>query len=291
MKTNSLFVLLFFLVFSSCNKKEEVKNSPSYFKGEINFYTDDSFRSVAQALADAYTISYPEAKINVVAKKEDFAFLDLLNNKAQLIIMSRELSPKEKQAYKDKVDLDLLPSNFAADAVVFVVSKESQLNSIKYEDIIKELNSNDKKIIFDGANSSNLNFVAQTIRQQPSELKFSVIPGNENLIEQLHKYPDKIGVISLNTISRPYGAEAEKLRNEIKILPVTYKDKTYEPKIENLRSMEYPFTRVLYFLTNEGNFNLANGIIRFSCTQLGQMVVAKEGLQPYNIFKREVQMR
>ena len=55
--------------------------------------------------------------------------------------------------------------------------------------------------------------------------------------------------------------------------------------------MKYPFTRILYFLTNEGNFGLGNGFIRFSCTQVGQIVVSKEGLQPYNIFKREVQMR
>lgn len=47
----------------------------------------------------------------------------------------------------------------------------------------------------------------------------------------------------------------------------------------------------LYFLTNEGHFGLGNGFIRFSCTQKGQIVVSKEGLQPYNIFKREVMMR
>jgi phosphate transport system substrate-binding protein len=58
-----------------------------------------------------------------------------------------------------------------------------------------------------------------------------------------------------------------------------------------MRKMKYPFTRVLYFLTNEGNFNIANGFIRFSCTHLGQKIVQKEGLQPYNIYKREVQMR
>ncbi|MFC5875843.1 hypothetical protein ACFP3I_25195 [Chryseobacterium arachidis] len=39
--------------------------------------------------------------------------------------------------------------------------------------------------------------------------------------------------------------------------------------------MTYPFTRVLYFLTNEGNFNIANGFIRYSCTQLGQMIVQR----------------
>jgi len=77
----------------------------------------------------------------------------------------------------------------------------------------------------------------------------------------------------------------------VKILKVIQNNKTYEPRVENFGNMSYPFTRVLYFLTNEKYFGLGNGFIRFSCTQLGQIVVAKEGLQPFNIFKREVQMR
>ena len=110
-------------------------------------------------------------------------------------------------------------------------------------------------------------------------------------MKEISQYPDKIGVVSLNTLSRPYGAEATQLRDLVKILPVSDGRNSYEPTPENLRNMSYPFTRVLYFLANEGNFQLANGIIRFSCTQLGQMVVEKEGLQPYNIYRRQVQMR
>ena len=60
---------------------------------------------------------------------------------------------------------------------------------------------------------------------------------------------------------------------------------------ENLKNMTYPFTRILYFLTNEAYYGLGNGLIRFSCQQLGQIVVEKEGLQPYHIFNREVRMQ
>ena len=159
------------------------------------------------------------------------------------------------------------------------------------DEIRSELNSDQKRIIFDGTNSSNLNFVAQKLNTTPDKLKFSIINGNRNIIEQLNQYPDKIGVIALNTISRPYDKESEDLKNSVKILNVVEKGKAYEPNISNIKEMTYPFTRVLYFLTNEGYYGLGNGFIRFSCQQLGQIVVEKEGLQPYNIFKREVQMR
>ena len=233
----------------------------------------------------------PESKINLIIKKEDLALLDLLDNKVRVIVMSRELSDKEKKGFKDKIGLELQPAKFAADAVVFIVPKNSSRETISMDEIKKELNDDKNNIIFDGTNSSNLNFVAQKFKTTPDQLKFSIINGNKNLVEQLNKFPDKIGTISLNTISRPYDPESLELKNSVKILKVVEGNKSYEPKVENLANMSYPFTRVLYFLTNEKYFGLGNGFIRFSCTQLGQIVVSKEGLQPFHIFKREVQMR
>ncbi|UBB89288.1 substrate-binding domain-containing protein [Candidatus Kaistella beijingensis] len=290
MKHNfQIFLISFFVLVISCKKTDKIVDNPQL--GTITVTADESFKSVSEALTERYMALNPNTKINLVIKKEDLAFLDLLDNKARVIIMSRELTEKEKQGYKDKIDMEMQPAKFAADAVVFVVPKNSAKENISVEEIEKELQSDNKKIIFDGTNSSNLNFVAQKFKSTPDKLKYSIISGNKNIIEQLNKYPDKIGVISLNTISRPYDKESESLKNSVKILKVVEGGKSYEPDIINLKNMTYPFTRVLYFLTNEGYYGLGNGFIRFSCQQLGQIVVEKEGLQPYNIFKREVQMR
>ncbi len=290
MKNSFNIILLFFLTILVIGCKKEEK-SPSYHKGEMTILTDESFKSVTEALAEGYMINYPETKIKVVTKKEDLGFLDLLKDKARIVVMSRDLSAEEIKSYEEQVDLKFLPAKFAADAVVFVVPKDSPKQSISMEEIAQGMQSDKKEFIFDGANSSNLNFIAQKLKKQPGELKFSIIPGSKNIIEELNKYPGKIGVIGLNTFSRPYDKESEQLKSMVKILPVEYKGKPYAADPENLRTMNYPFTRVLYFLTNEGNFNLANGFIRYSCTQLGQMIVEKEGLQPYNLYRREVQMR
>lgn len=290
MKNSVKILVLFFfsIVAVSCKKEDK---SPSYHKGEMTILTDESFKSITEALAEGYMINYPETKIKVVTKKEDLGFVDLLNDKARIVVMSRDLTTEETKTYEEHVELKILPARFAADAVVFVVPKDSPKESISMEEITQGMQSEKKKFIFDGTNSSNLNFVAQKLKKLPKDLKFSIIPGSKNIIEELNKYPDKIGVIGLNTFSRPYDKEAEQLRNMVKILPVENKGVLYNTDPENLRKMNYPFTRVLYFLTNEGNFNIANGFIRYSCTQLGQMIVQKEGLQPYNLYRREVQMR
>lgn len=289
MKINILAVLFCIILVSCSKEKKQDIDNPN--KGEITIEVDESFQSVTEALTERYMALNPQTKINLVVKKEDLALLDFFERKIRVVVLSRELSAKEKETFDKKIDLPWQPAKFAADAVLFVVPKNSALESISMDDIYKELQSEDKRLIFDGTNSSNLNFVAQKFNRKPSELKFSIINGNENVVEQLKKYPDKIGVISYNTISRPFGEEAEKLRNEVKILKITQGNKTYEPSLSNLKVMTYPFTRILYFLTNEGYYGLGNGFIRFSCTQLGQIVVEKEGLQPYNLYKREVQMR
>ena len=291
MKNRSLALLIcIFTFFVSCKKTEKVLvDDPQ--QGEITVAADESFQSVTEALTQRYMALNPKTKINLVIKKEDLAFLDLLENKVRVIVMSRDLSEEEKSAYKDKIDMDILPAKFAVDAVVFVVSKNSVKQSLSMKEIADLLSSDNKSVIFDGTNSSNLNFVAQKLDKKPSELKFSIINGNKNIIDEINKHPEKIGVISLNTISRPYDKESQELRNSVKILPVISNQNAVMPEIATIRDMSYPFSRVLYFLTNEAYYGLGNGLIRFSCQQLGQIVVQKEGLQPYNIFRREVQMR
>lgn len=283
-----LLIVISAIVFSCSKEKKKEIDTPN--KGVITIESDESFKSVAEALVERYTALNPETKINLIIKKEDFGLLDLLDKKARVVIMSRELSQKEKEAYDQKIDLPWQPAKFAADAVLFVVPKDSPLEAISVEEISNELQSDKKRLVFDGTNSSNLNFIAQKFNKKPSDLKFSIINGNENVAEQLKNYPDKIGVISYNTISRPFGKEAERLRNELKILKIVKDNIVYDVSNDNLKNMTYPFTRVLYFLTNEAYYGLGNGFIRFSCQQLGQIVVEKEGLQPYNVFKREVRM-
>ena len=260
-----LFILFFSLV--ACSKSEA--DAPN--KGEIVIVADESFRNVTEALAERYVAHYPETKLNLKFQKEDYALMDLLKQNVRVIVMSRELTDREKKLYKEMVDLPLQPAKFAGDAVVFVVAKNSPRNSISVQEIKDELQSDEKNVIFDGVNASNFNFVAQKLNLKPQNIKYSLIKGNKAIVEQINKFPNSIGVISLNTISNPYSREAENLRKQIKILSVTENNIAYEPNRENIRNMKYPFTRILYFLTNEGHFGLGNGFIRFSCTQKGQM--------------------
>lgn len=280
-------LFLCFLFFISC-KKEEANNP---VKGEITVATDESFKNVAEALTERYVAFYPNTKINLKFESENLALTDLLNDSVKVIIMSRRLTDKEMSLYKQKVGVPFQPARFAADGVVFIATKNSERNNITMDELKSELLSENRNVIFNGLNGSNFNFVVQKFNLKPEDVKCAVLKSNIDIINEINNHPSSIGVISYNTIASPFSKEAADLRSRIKILPVVYKGKSYTPNIESLKTMTYPFTRVLYFLTNEGYFGLGNGLIRFSCTQKGQIVVGKEGLQPYNIFNREVIMR
>lgn len=288
MKFKILLSLAIITFFISCKEKKEVD---TYSKGSITISADRSYQSVVEALSERYMAFYPDTKINVEFKKEDSALLDLLQKKSQVVVLSRDLTKKELDLYKEQIDLDFLPSNFAADPLVFVVPVNSSVSEVNYDEIKNSLLSDEKKFLFDGANSSNLNFVLQKFNLKQKDVKYGYLPTNEEIINELDKFPGKIGVISQNSISRPFGEKEKELRSRIKILPVRYKGKLLHPTAENIRENIYPLTRILYFATNEGRFGLGNGFIRFSCMQIGQLVVSKEGLQPYNLFSREVQMK
>lgn len=281
------FGIFALMIFIGCKEKKEAQ---MHNKGEITMQYDDSYINVADALAHRYEQEYPDTKINLKVSKEDMALQDLLNHKVDMIIMSRDLTPKERKYWDTKTQLPWQPAFFAADAVCFVVHKNSAREHITLEEIKEMMLSDERKLIFDGGNTSNFNAVVKKLNLDPSQVNYARIEGNEKIIENLDKYPNHIGVVGFNTFSHPYDKKAKQLRESMKVLPIKVGNELIIPSKSTLKSQEYPFTKLLYFLTREGRFGIANGLIRYSCTQIGQKIVDKEGLQPYYIYPRTIRI-
>lgn len=281
---------LFFVIAIATLVSCKGDNKTNYNKGELVVSVDPSSFDIADALSYRYMKAYPEAKITIKQQKEREGLKDLLEGRIGTIIMSRELSDGEKITFKQKYNFNPKPAYFAADALVFVVPKESSINTISVEEVKKMLTDGKRNLIFDGANGSNIDYIADRLGMKTADMQYSSLKTNEEIINDISQYNDHIGVVSLNTISRPYGEKAQVLRDKVKIITVSEKDGPFSPERTNLKNMKYPFTRYLYFLTSEGNFGIANGFIRYSCTQIGQMIVDKNGLQPYNLYPREVRI-
>lgn len=286
---NKVIIYFFFAFnfFVSCAKD----NTDNPQTGSITVEADESFENISRVLKDRYMLFYPKTKINLITKKENVALQDLLHGKARVIVMSRELTDDEKKAFKQRFKAEVEPARFAADGLVFIVSKSSTLNSISVEDVKSRLQDGKNSLIFDGVNSANTSFIAKRLNLDPNHLKYSTLASNEEIVRNIDKYPNSIGVVGYNVLSRPHNKESKIFRESVKILPVIdSKGKSVAISTQTLKNNTYPFTRVLYFLTNEAYFGLGNGFIRFSCSQPGQIIAKKQGLQPFYIIPREVKI-
>ncbi len=288
MRNNVVWYFMFILfVLYSCKND----NSDSPQKGNIVIESDDSFQNVSQVLKDRYMLFYPKTKLDLKIVKENVSFQDILNDKARVIVMSRDLTNNEKASFKKKIGFEANPAKFAIDGLVFIVSKSSNIDSLTLSEIKGRLTDGKNSLIFDGANSSNVGTIGAFYKINTKDLKYSTLSSNEEIVEKIDKYPNSIGVISFNTISKPYNEKAIKLRESVRILPVINSNgKSINISEATLKNFSYPFTRTLYFLTSEPYFGLGNGFIRFSCSQKGQIIVSKQGLPPYYIFPRTVKI-
>ncbi len=274
----------------SCKKKDQEVKNDLYYNGSTKIQVDESFSSLVEALADGYQLNYPQSKVEVIPTKEDQAFVNFLNNKTELVVLSKPVSQNQIDQI-NKRGLKYQPANFAADALLFIVPRDSPIQAIEYSQIKSKLNSKDHTFIFNGAYSSNLSYLTNFFGISQESAKVATIQNNADIISDLKKYPGKIGVIAQNTLSRPFHPETKLLREQVKVLPVIKDGISISPSPDNVKQMKYPFTRVLYFLEREAGFGVAKGFIRFSCTQKGQLIIEKENMQPFYLFPRQVRLR
>jgi phosphate transport system substrate-binding protein len=81
----------------------EIKTDPSLdtrAKGKINISADESFKPVIEAQVQVYEADYPDVKLNVHYKPEADCLNDLLVDSVRMIIVTRYISPDEKDCSK-----------------------------------------------------------------------------------------------------------------------------------------------------------------------------------------------
>src|SRR4051812_2563637 len=94
------FLILTFLWVSCAPSQEKKTDTPT--SGAITILTDESFYPIVKAEVKAFENSYRDASIQIQCQSEDEAIMALLNNKAEMIVIGRELTKEEKAFLKGK---------------------------------------------------------------------------------------------------------------------------------------------------------------------------------------------
>jgi phosphate transport system substrate-binding protein len=209
---------VFFLsgILFSCSlfsKKEDFKDGPA--QGEISIAVDESFQLLLKSEKTAFENNYHFAHINLKFTPENEAVADLLNEKVRSIVVSRELTSKEKEIFtREKITYRSFP--FAADGIALLTNKQNTDTLISLpvlKDLLMGKISNWNKIgarsvsgeillVVDKANSSNIKFLIDKLGI-PANQKLSVFAAGSNpaVIEYVKNHANALGIIGSNWIS------------------------------------------------------------------------------------------
>ena len=124
------FLISLFPLFIGCDSGNNPPlDSPT--SGEINIGIDETFSQVMDSEVYTFNSLYKYAKVIPHYVSEKQAFTDLLENKARLIIVSRELNADEKKVFQDiKIAPRVL--KVAKDALAFIVNKDNSDTSLTF---------------------------------------------------------------------------------------------------------------------------------------------------------------
>jgi phosphate transport system substrate-binding protein len=289
-KILTLFIVS--LLFLGCTNSEK-QDLPN--EGEILIAADESLQPIVEAEVMAYNAHYPKAKLHVVYVPEQKAMAMMMNDSANIAIVTREANTNEKEVFRTN-NIPYLPAKMALDGVALITNHKSGISQLTVSELKSMFEGNSRpniKLVFDNSSSSNLNYMVQ--RLDLKDLKKANIfaaEGNKDVIEYVMKNTNAIGIIGGNWISDIDDSKSQSFINSVNVIGVSNIEnpKTtdyYTPTTAALKARKYPFERKIILHTKKG-YGLTSAFIRFCCAYIGQLVVEKSGLLPYYIYNREI---
>ena len=266
--------------------------------GTLNVAVDASLLPLIKEQEEVFLSSYPNSKLNIIALPEIPAINTLLQNKAQVAILTRELTVAENANFKDRsINPRIFP--VAIDGIAFVSNVAAADTSITFDSLFKAMRGQDiggKTILFDNLNSSSFRQIKEIGKlDKVSGVK---VAGKDNAAEVLAEVNNNANVIGVISYNDYLGlVDSFPNINNIRILSLqnTIGDKAdgkfYKPSQSTLSTETYPLRRTVYVLNYQPNMGLGIGFSAFLTGDRGQRIVLKSGLLPATMPGREIIIR
>ncbi|WP_298120430.1 PstS family phosphate ABC transporter substrate-binding protein [Flavobacterium sp.] len=289
-----LISIVVFAIIFSCEKKD--KNAPksdTILEGNTSILVDETLLPIVEDQALVFQNQY-NAKLELLPKSEREAVLDFSEDKAGIIVLSRQLNKKEIAVFNQK-KIKPRTTPFAIDAVTFIKNKKSNDSLIALKDVLdflKGTKNNIKGLVFDNPNSSTASYLCKLagIETLPTDGVFSY-KTNEEVIKYVSQNDGMIGVVGINWISQPK-PNMKQYIEKVNVLSVKGDDNDYVyPTQENIGTRKYPLARVLYIINCQGYEGLGMGFASFIAGEIGQRIILQSGLSPIREPSRNIRTR
>lgn len=270
------------LTFSACGSdKKPDQPTDTLSAGTIEISADETYRPVIEEQKKVFDSSYPNANITIHYKPEAECFGDLIEKKSRLILVTRQLSAEEKQAYLDRkmvtTSLELARDGVAL--VTSLASKDSVFVMPQIKGILTGTYKDKITVVFDHAGSSTVRFIQDSIlRGEKLGPNVFAAGSADSVIAYVKQNPGAIGFVGM-----PYVFDGvEDFRQDVRIGAIK-NDSTGEflkPYQAYVALRTYPLTRTLYYINRESYPGLGTGFANFIAKERGQLIFRTFGLFP-----------
>jgi len=298
LKYGKVFSLVAFVfLFAMCNQKSKNESDKeTILKGSIVITVDETVKPIVDDQVAVFEGTYYDAKITVNPKSEAEVINDLLNQKTEVVVTTRNLTKEELQRFeKSKIKPRVTP--FATDAIALISNKNNNDTLIALKSVLDLMQGKPdgkiKGLVFDNPNSSTVRYMKELakVKDIPATGVFS-FKTNDEVIKFVSENEGMIGVVGVNWLSQPSP-------NMIKTIEKTHilsvkglnDDKYYDPSQTDIALKKYPLARDLYIINCQGYSGLGMGFGSFIAGDIGQRIVLKSGLMPVRTPGRKLKIR
>jgi phosphate transport system substrate-binding protein len=273
---NILFLLSVSMFVLSC--EDTPKPADTAGKGAIDVSADATYQPVIDEQKKVFDSSYPEAHVTIHYKPEAECFKDLFDEKARVILVTRELSKEEKELCKQK---RIVPTSepLAGDGIAVILNNEATDTLLDMPSIRGILTGVYKKkytVVFDNQASSTVRFITDSLLKGGA-LGSNVFAakGNKEVIDYVAKNPDAIGFVGMSYVyANEDTSRAGTFIKNVKVAAIkSEKDgQFYKPYQAYIALKSYPLTRKLYYINAESHHGLGTGFANFLGNHSGQLL-------------------
>ncbi|MGE5610894.1 MAG: PstS family phosphate ABC transporter substrate-binding protein, partial [Bacillota bacterium] len=252
---------------------------------------------VARAAAEFRRV-YPEVRLQATASLPRVGLLSLLEGRADIVPMSRALTPHEVGGFQAKFGYPPTQIKVAADALAIYVEKRNPVASLTLEQLDGVFSRTqrrggssietwgqlgltgkwaDRPITlygYDPADGVNQIFRQQVLDGGEYRLSLQIELTGSAIVQDVAADPSAIGCASIFFAAK-----------RVRAVPLAGPDgQFYAPTAENVRARKYPLSRFLYICVNKPPNRPLTGptaeFLRFLLSQEGQQIVAADGNIP-----------
>lgn len=298
LKYSRVFGLVAFVfLFAMCNQKSKNDaEKETILKGKVDITVDETVKPIVDDQVAVFEGTYYGSTISVIPKSEAEVINDLLNQKAKVVVTTRDLTQEEKNRFeKSKINPRVTP--FATDAIALISNKSNNDTLIALKTVVDFMQGKAdpriKGLVFDNPNSSTVRYMKELakVKNIPASGVFS-FKTNDEVIKFVSENDGMIGVVGVNWLSQPSPNMVDIIK-KINVLSVKglNDNQYYSPTQNDLAEVKYPLARDLYIINCQGYSGLGMGFASFIAGDIGQRIVLKSGLLPVRTPGRKLKIR